>query len=332
MQDEGLYKTIVFDPPKAASLTIEALEDLQKNRDRGVHTGIVGLDNVLLPMLPSELITIIGYTSWYKSGFMNWVAKHALENVKENEVVIKVTWEQSIEEDTLVWIANNASISISMLAKGEYSETDWKMVMGSYKQRILTPLWIVGHSSKESEAGHRARPRMTMTDVQRALDFICKGATDKELKIRLIVLDYLQRIRPDPQDGSTKREQMMEAVNRSKDTAIQFGCPVMLGVQASRDVLNRNFKLPRLDDGLETSNIEQSSDKVISLWYPIKTEEEGAIVMEKPVNKNLLICGLLKQKMGVAPVTAALFVDPEKNIIGSLADDQFVAREDYTDH
>ena len=37
------------------------------------------------------------------------------------------------------------------------------------------------------------------------------------------------------------------------------------------------------------------------------------------VTKNLLIVRLLKQKLGEAPRTFALYVDPEKNIVGSFA-------------
>lgn len=112
----------------------------------------------------------------------------------------------------------------------------------------------------------------------------------------------------------------MEAVNKAKDLAISFGCPVVLGVQAGRQILDREYKLPRIDDGQESSNIEQSSDKVISLWYPIKTEMPGDRIEGIPyeVSENLLICGLIKQKLGIAPVIIPLFVNPAKNIVGSF--------------
>jgi len=191
--------------------------------------------------------------------------------------------------------------------------------MKGVKLLLDTPLYIVGHSARRSEEQTKSRPRLTMTDVESAIEFISDGVVDTQLKTRMIVLDYLQRIRPDEKDGFTKREQMMEAVNRAKDLALSFGCPVVLGVQASRDVLSRDYKLPRLDDGQETSNIEQSSDKVISLWFPIKTEAEGKQVMDDiEVTQNLLVCGLLKQKLGVAPVILPLYVEPSKNLIAGM--------------
>lgn len=313
---------IIYQPADAARLAINVLDELKQNKGKGVKSGISVLDNVMLPMRGAELITVLGYTSWYKTGLMNYLARSAVKQCEYNEIVIKVTWEDSVEEDTLKWIAADAGIGISVLVRGEVE--DWDIVMKSYQHRITTPLWIVGHSNQESEVGHRARPRMTMTDVLRAIDYICHGATDNDYRIKLVVLDYLQRVRPDPEDGATKREQMMEGVNKAKDMSISFGCPVVLGVQASRGVLERDFKLPRLDDGLETSNIEQSSDKVLSLWYPIKTEPIGARIdsLNVVVNENLLILGLLKQKMGAAPVIMPLYVNPAQNIIYPMTNEE----------
>ena len=140
------------------------------------------------------------------------------------------------------------------------------------------------------------------------------------LKPKMIVLDYLQRIRPAKEDGYTKREQMVEAVNHAKDMAISFGCPVILGVQVGRDISDRKIKIPTISDGQETSNIEQSSDKMLSLWYPCKSEPLGEMIVDgMEVTENLLFVKILKQKMGQSHKTFALYVDPEKNIIGSSA-------------
>lgn len=313
-----MTQEIIFTPVDAANLAIEAVNEIKETQFIGIRTGIKILDKNLLPLRPSELLCVLGYTSWYKSGFMNWLLRAGIEQCGDDDICVKVTWEDSVEEDTLKWIAARSGIPISTIMRGEID--DWQPVYQSYSKRIGTPLWLVGHSTQRNARDSRARPRMTMNDVTEALKFIQTEATDNQYKIRLIVLDYLQRIRPDPQDGQSKREQMMEAVNKAKDMAITFGCPVVLGVQASRAVLDRDFKLPRLDDGLETSNIEQSSDKVISLWYPIKTEKEGLVLEPDPgkkmsVTKNLLLLGIQKQKMGLAPVKIPLWVNPEQNYL-----------------
>lgn len=310
--------TIVFSPSDVSNLTLQAVEELKSQAGKGVRTGIDSLDLEFLPMRSGELVVVMGYTSNYKSGFMNYIIKSSLKQREDNEIVIKVTWEDSVEEDTLKWISSDSGISVGTIVLGQ--NYDWEQVMQSYRNRIDTPLWIIGHSNVESVKERKARPRLTMNDVAKAIEYIREEATDHKYKVKLIALDYLQRIRPDAADGNTKREQMMEAVNKAKDMAISFGCPVLLGVQSKRDVLDRDFKLPRIDDGQETSNIEQSADKVISLWYPIKTEKPDTKidVVNKTVSKNLLICGVLKQKMGFAPITLPLYVEPDKNIVRGM--------------
>jgi hypothetical protein len=76
-----------------------------------------------------------------------------------------------------------------------------------------------------------------------------------------------------------------------------------------------------------TANIEQTCDKAFGLWYPIKSEPWGTdieLVLGEnsrkavKVTKNLLIARLLKQKLGDAPKTFPLFVDPEKNYLGMM--------------
>ena len=110
----------------------------------------------------------------------------------------------------------------------------------------------------------------------------------------------------------------MEAVNQAKDIGVAFDCPVLLLTQVGRDLSDREFKLPKLDDGQESSNIEQTADKYLSVWYPIKSEKEGVKLGGYPVSVNLLVMGVLKQKMGPAPKTFFLYVDPERNIIGDM--------------
>jgi replicative DNA helicase len=195
----------------------------------------------------------------------------------------------------------------------------WTLLRTAANRRAQSPIWIIGHSQTEFAKVGSARPRMTMTDAFRAMELICSGKiTGIKQKPRLVVLDYLQRIRPDSRDGGTRREQQMEAVNKAKDMSVTFGCPVMLGVQAGRQVMERDNKLPTIDDAQETSNVEQSADKFLSVWYPIKTEKAGSFMDGVPVTPNLLVIGLLKQKNGPAPLTYKCFVDPEKIIVGSL--------------
>lgn len=312
-------KLLVHDPQSASFLSVQMVDMLRNDRGGGIPSGIPSFDKLLLPFRPGELVTVLGYTSNYKSGFMNWLSKQAIKAIKnDDEFVARVTWEQSVEEDTLSWLAGDADLSITKLARGLVDDDEWRLLEASSVKRALTPMWIIGHSQQLNAERRRARPRMTMTDVAQALEFICNDAVGRKLKPKMIVLDYLQRIRPDDKDGDSRRGQMSEAVNRAKDCAVSFDCPVVLGVQTGRQVMDRADKTPTIDDGQETSNVEQSSDKMFGVWYPIKTEEEGTYIGGEKVSKNLLIAKLLKQKLGPAPKTCKLWVDPEKNFLSDM--------------
>jgi intein/homing endonuclease len=71
-----------------------------------------------------------------------------------------------------------------------------------------------------------------------------------------------------------------------------------------------------------TSNIEQSSDASFGCWYPIKSEKEGNRIEGWTVNKNLFFLRLLKQKLGEAPATWALHVDPERRLFANMTDER----------
>jgi replicative DNA helicase len=253
---------------------------------------------------------------------MDWLGQQALKSIEDdsNQIVIKVTWEQSVEEDTLGWLASQSGVSLTRMVQGDINEDEWIIVKTMAMRRSTTPLWIIGHSSQDSGEKRRARPRMTMTDVGRALEHILNERTAPNTTVKALILDYLQRIRPDPQDGRDRRLQVSEIVNRAKDAGLSFSCPVFLGVQSSREVLDRKDKIPRIDDCLESSAIEQTADKVFSLWYPIKTNEEGSELGKTGyvVTKNLLVVRLLKQKMGPAPETFPLYVDPETRFLSAM--------------
>ncbi|NSW52897.1 MAG: hypothetical protein HPY85_10365 [Anaerolineae bacterium] len=327
--------TLVSVPQDASRLSVKLVEKLRQDRGQGIQFGITRLDEVMNPLRPGELISVYGLPGHHKSSIMNWLSTRALAMIgpEADEVVVRATWEQSIEEDTLAWLARDSNIPMTKMVRGKLNEAEWQLILESSVRRAVSPLWLIGHSQIQSGERRQARPRMTLTDVALALEYICEDATSRKLKVKLVVLDYLQRIRPDPQDGGDRREQVMEMVNRAKDCALSFGCPVLLGVQARREVAERQRKMPTEQDAQETSNVEQTSDKVITLWYPHKTETPGSVVTTtrftprgedgsggQPVAENwtvspdLLLVGIPKQKLGPTIDSVPVTVDPARGL------------------
>jgi len=308
----------VFNPQEASNLAIESIND-RRNEKQGLKIGLPTIDNYLIPMRKSQLIGVMGYTSHYKSGFMSFVANKAIGQLEdENDVIIYVSWEQSVEEQIILDIARTSFIDAGDIYRGKVSDLDFETLARSAVLRASKPLWIIGHS----EAGEKRRPRLTMTDMANALVYL----TEKEMrKPKLIVLDYLQRINRDDASTGDMRGGFMEIVDRAKDMAIAFACPVILGTQAKRDVIDRKWKQPIISDAQETSNFEQSCDVIFSTWFPKNTEPIGSTIgpggnLEYEVTENLLLIQLLKQKQGQAPILFPMFVKPATNEMYSLAD------------
>ena len=303
----------VFDPQTVSSRAVEIVKDRADNPLAGLKTGIPDVDRDLNPQRPGELRIVLGYTSNYKSGLMNYVSRHNAKRFAKDEsgkAVVTVTWEQSIEEQGIQDISQLAVVDITQMMRGELQDSDWKKLKRAAVQRGKLPWWLIGHSNKDN----KRRPRLSMSDVANALVYM---VDEQQIEIGLIVLDYLQRIKREGRNDT--RIQFMDIVDRCKDMALAFGCPVILGSQAKRDVRSRTWKLPQTDDGQETSNLEQSADSLLSVWMPKQDYPEGQKIEYGKdvfeVNDNLLILGVMKQKFGPAPRIYGLHVKPEINEI-----------------
>jgi replicative DNA helicase len=306
---------IIFAPQQVSAQAYQLIEERSQNPRVGVKTGISSVDAILNPHRPGELRVVLGYTSNYKSGFMNYIARNAARDImRRNEsdkrCVITVTWEQSVEEQGITDLAQLSVIDIGKMMRGELIQSEWSKLRKAAVERGGLPWWLIGHSSEDRER----RPRMSMTDLAGGIATLVdvQGVTPE-----LICLDYLQRIKREG-DHDT-RVQFMEIVDRCKDMALAFNVPVMLGSQSGRSVKSRKWQLPQLEDSQETSNLEQSADSLISLWMPKTSYPDGEIIEYGAdkfcVDQNMLVCGVMKQKFGLAPKIIFLHVKPEINMI-----------------
>ena len=317
-------KDSIFQPEEIGKRTYKVIEELADDPQSGLTVGIPDVDRIMRPMRRGEFIGVLGYTSNYKTGFMNYVARYNAKRINmigSDKIVLSFLWEQSIEEQGLVDIMHStardgARINIKQILDGQLSKDDLKRLHEASQERGKIPWWLIGHSAMQ-----KRRERMSMTDVAEATFYIVETL---KIEPALIVVDYLQRIKREP--AGTMREAFMDIVDRIKDMALYASCPTMVASQAKRDVRHRKWALPRQDDAQETSNFEQTSDKLFSLWYCKQTKPINEVLdlEDTPLGKkygtltvddNLVILGLIKQKFGMAPVSFALDVKPETNEI-----------------
>lgn len=307
---------IVFDPTLVSTLTVGSIKAAQDNSDY-LKTGIPQLDDHYVMFRPRRVNGILAYTSHGKTSVMNILARNfcAQTNPDNNEIILYVSWEDSIEDMTLSYLANVSRISVQSLFSGSLTPSQWNDMMKAATARAQTPLWLVGHSEQKEAR----RPRLTMTDIWQAMEYI----VDKRKKrVRAVFLDYLQRINREDMRGEM-RAQYMGIMDKVKDLALDFNTCVTIGTQVGRDIKERKWKQPQDNDAQETSNYEQTCDGMISLWIPKKTEKIGDCLLEKTgtdgqavfVTENLMMVQTLKQKKAKAPVLRAVDFLPETNEI-----------------
>lgn len=304
----------IYSPDQAVDSTVKLIIERIDNPRTGIRQHLPNAD-FMVPWHAGELIVVVGYTSNGKTSLVNYVVtQHAYElkayqhiDPDYRHICVYATWEQSVEEQTIVDLSRVTTIPAAKIFSGKLDKAELRVLLekGAEDRRKL-PIYLIGSSIDDS----RRKARFSMDEINEAL-IIIEGLG---IKIDMIALDYLQRIKRRMRAGSELREGFMEIVDDAKDMAVK--CPTILVSQAKRDVRgkSRDWQLPDLEDGQETSNLEQSSDHYISVWMPkqgfldtvkvpygYKNNKDGTrekITLEFTVTDNLLVAGFLKQKNG----------------------------------
>jgi len=284
------------------------------------------LDRDFYPLLPGELCSIIARPGNGKTGFMmRWARErsNALRGMNiRDRAVIYITLEQSIEELNAFNLAADEHLSITSLAKGEISKEEWARCLKNAVGRRFLPLWNIGYSSMTPEK----QIRVDIDAIRGALNLICE---DHRMIIDMIFVDYLQRI-PINDRSESKTVAVSENVDALKTIALESKCPVVLGVQARREVEERSEPIPEIQDGQWTSNIEQTSDRVLSLIRPRLYREEGKQFGKRAVSGHCqMIVTVLKQKMGRANYSEWVYFQPEYNKLDALEQEAAPVRVPY---
>lgn len=85
----------------------------------------------------------------------------------------------------------------------------------------------------------------------------------------LVVVDYLQKFRPDASSKAGSREQeVSEVMGRFADAATTLGVPFLVLSQLNREVEHRSPPVPELSDLRESGAIENDASQVLFLYRP----------------------------------------------------------------
>ena len=295
---------IVFTPSQIGRLAPAYIEQRRAARKTGVGLpfGIDKIDEVFLPALPGELITMIGRPGSGKTANLLRWARHRARflqmNGISNRAVIYVTYEQHVEDLEAFHVASETGVPINSMARGEVSDDEMETIRYQETRRLAFPLWYIGHSQER----RKKRPSLTLPVVYQALETIetWQEPDRRGTLIDCVFVDYLTRI-PFDHRVESKTIGMDEHLNTLKDMGLRFACPMIVGVQARREVDNYEIQVPDMADGAWCSGVEQISDKIFVTVRPIQYchigEQFGSVIVTSP---HLMGIGLVKQKLGKA--------------------------------
>lgn len=288
-------KRHVFNPERRVDTTLKHVEKRMLNPHVGLKALFPGIQNLLDEWKPGDLIGFLAYTSNGKSSVASYIAhQHAqlLRSRKElsNHVVVYMTWEQPIEQQTSIDFSRVSKISVADIMNGAITKHEFTELVRIGEQQKKLPLWLIGHSIEED----RTRPMLTMPECSAILQWM---EDECGVTIALVVLDYLQRIQRTRTD---MREGYMLICDQARTMAMKQ--PTILLSQAKREVFGRKFPMPGLDDAQETSNFEQSCTHMHSFWMPKQNKSKEVKVNGKVylVEDHMIIMEVLKQTLGPA--------------------------------
>ena len=302
-------RNAVFTPAETSSLGVERVREMEASKHRAMPLDINEIGAYLAPLMPGDLCAVQAQTSNYKSGLINsWehsLAKYLQSKGRENEVIIHVDTEATIEGLAVQEIARGSGHSVADLSRGNVR--DWSRVIQAAGEIASVNIYRIG-----AALGRDDMPDLYLSNIYRAIRYMTDGKlTDQELIPACIFIDYLQALPIDPEVRSAskkdqRRLQVRDDVYRMRRMANYFKCPVVVGVQAKQVLTGhagKNMCIPGTYDGEETSAIAQRFDRVISLWMPKTTHMVGESLSHRSivfgVEEDLIWIKVNKQRGGL---------------------------------
>jgi replicative DNA helicase len=240
---------------------IDKLEELSRKDVglTGTPSGFTDLDALTGGFQPGNLIVVAARPAMGKSSLATNIAENAA--IDHGIAVALFSLEMSETELAHRFIASQAKVSSDELRKGRVRGDRWPKVLNAVEKLAGAPIFL-DDSSDIGVLEIRAKARRLHA----------------RHGLGLIVVDYLQLVRPDTRSDS-RVEQVGHISRGLKILARELGIPVVAVSQLSRAVESRNPPIPMLSDLRESGNLEQDADVVMFVYredyYDDESERSG---------------------------------------------------------
>src|SRR3989475_2656111 len=245
--------------------SIKMVEKLfeRKTMITGVPTGFKDLDTKTAGLQPADLIIVAARPGMGKTAFSLNIASHAAFS---GYGVAVFSLEMAKEQLALRLLCSGARVDNSKGRTGYLSDRDFPK-LATAAGKLHDALIYIDDTPAISVLELRAKTR--------------RIGRDREKKLGLIIVDYLQLMRGT--GAAQNREQEISEISRSlKALAKELNVPVLAVSQLNRRVEDRNDKTPQLSDLRESGAIEQDADVIAFIYreaaYNPKSDDNTATI------------------------------------------------------
>lgn len=274
----------------AADAVAEALQEIEAaarngGKMTGITTGLTDLDRTLNGLKPGQLIILAARPSMGKSALA--FSTIAMMAARAGDAVLGFSAEMTRAEVVKRWLAAETGITIERQDRGDLSAEDWRRLTEASGEIGALPLHI-----DDSDTLTPTRIRQRALRMQR------------KHKIKLIVVDHLQRLHADRRHRDSYAE-VSEIVRELKSIAKALNVPVVLLSQLSRAVEQRDDKRPQLSDLRQSGRIEEEADVTMFLFreqYYLERAEPTRKANESAEALNNRVMEWVQRCEGVANV------------------------------
>ena len=236
--------------------SIKMVERLYERKElvTGVPSGYKDLDRLTAGFQPSDLIVVAGRPSMGKTALCLNIATHAAFG---GTGVAIFSLEMAKEQLVLRMLCSEARIDHSRVRSGYLADREFPALVMAAGKLAETPIYI-DDTPAISVLELRAKARRLVRD--------------REKKIGLIIVDYLQLMRG--ARTASNREQEISDISRSmKALAKELSVPVIAISQLNRRVEDRGDKRPMMADLRESGAIEQDADLIAFVFREVVYNE-----------------------------------------------------------
>jgi len=247
-----------------ANLMTDDLERREKLKGdySGIESGFIDLDRILDGFQSGEVVIVGSRPSVGKTA----IACNIVDRVCfQNRIpTLFISLEMSAPALARRLLSHRTGIEMNRLRRGKFFEGDTAKMTAFAGLIASSPLYI-----REGFGGMAA---------SQAAALIRRGAKRKQ--VRFVVLDYLQKLRPDNRHEKRTYE-VAEASGMItaavKDTGVAFLCLAQLNRESEKDKGRR----PRMSDLADSGQIERDADTVILLHRDKSNPNSAELIVSK---------------------------------------------------